>query len=323
MFRATGAGARVNTLNRRPGELPPSLEALGVELIWPETRGEGIVVGIVDTGCDAQHVLLRDAVADARSFLPGRGAADGADEHGHGTHVAGVIRQVAPGARLVVAKALDGRGEGEAAAVADAVRWLAGWTAPGGERVSVINMSLGGSEDHPDLQEAVRYAAARDVLVVAAAGNDGSENPTTSTVDYPARYPEPLAVTAVHTAGLVVPADFASDGPEVDVAGPGMEIASAWPGNRWAVLSGTSMATPHLSGAAALVASRWARRYHGAPTEAQLAAMLIYSTVDVLPPGFDVFTGAGLFTFAGLAAPRPSPTVRFRGRAAEKWRRRG
>lgn len=111
----------------------------------------------------------------------------------------------------------------------------------------VTNMSFGQRQSSPSLARAAAALEARNILLVAAAGNGGPREP----VDFPARYPQVLAVTAVDRRNRL--ALSASRGPEVDLAAPGMRILSLWPGDRLRLLSGSSMAAAHVTGAAALL----------------------------------------------------------------------
>jgi thermitase len=215
----------------------------------------GVPVGIVDTGIDADHEDLRGKVSACASSLNGtiaRGVC--ADDNDHGTHVAGTIAAIANNAvgvagvafnsPLIVCRALGGAaGSGTIADVASCVRWVH-------ERgAKVISMSLGGGASIT-LRNAVRAAWAgggrRGSLLVAAAGNDGS-----AAVEYPAGYPEVVSVAAVEDGGRH--AGFSNSNADVEVAAPGVNVLSTRRGGGYVRFSGTSMATPHAAGVAALV----------------------------------------------------------------------
>jgi thermitase len=181
---------------------------------------------------------------------------DPQDDHGHGTHVAGIaaaasnnslgIAGIAWGARIMPLKILDSSGNGSDSDVAAAMIYAADHGA------QVINLSLGGAAPASVMEAAVNYAHSRGATVVAAAGNTGSIG-----VLYPAAYPNAIAVAA--TDANDNRASFSSYGAEVDLAAPGVNVYStfwsAWSGNTYTTLSGTSMSTPHAAGAAALLAS--------------------------------------------------------------------
>jgi len=178
------------------------------------------------------------------------------DDYGHGTHVSGIaaaasdngigIAGIAWGARIMPLKILGSNGEGSDSDVASAMIWAADHGA------TIINLSLGGDTPALVMEAAVDYAHGHGVTVVAAAGNSGGPD-----VFYPAAYANAIAVAATDTDDNR--AGFSSYGPEVDLAAPGVGIYSTYwtfgSGSTYATLSGTSMSTPHVAGAAALLAS--------------------------------------------------------------------
>ena len=217
------------------------------------SSGLGVKVCVVDTGIQNTHPDLAGAVAGGQNFVVARGRIDPAkwaDDNGHGTHVAGIIAArdngigvvgVAPEATLFAAKVLDRNGSGYVSAVAEGVISCVEHGA------QVINMSLGSAADSTLMHDAVRYASENDLIIVAAAGNESGG------VSYPAKYPEVLAVSAVD-ANLDF-AWFSNFGSEVAFAAPGVAINSTYLGSTYKVLSGTSMAAPHVAGVAALMLS--------------------------------------------------------------------
>ncbi|WP_328587601.1 S8 family serine peptidase [Serinibacter arcticus] len=238
----------------RPGGRPRA-----APLPW---SGRGITVAVLDTGYDAHHPDLDGRVALSHSFIPGETAQDG---NGHGTHVAGTIGavrhpsggqrrySVAPGCRLLVGKVLGNSGGGTSGGVLAGMNWAIE------QGADVISMSLGSDTRVGDTYLRYYEAAGRAALdagsiIVAAAGNNG-DNPVGS----PANCPSVLAVAAVDQHLRRAP--FSSialngNGGEVNIAGPGVGIYSSWPvdAGSYQVLRGTSMATPHVSGIAALYA---------------------------------------------------------------------
>lgn len=275
--------------------LPWGIARIGADVAHAEGKtGAGVDVGVIDHGIDDRHPDLEanladpDAEATHRSWADcERGACDypWTDDGGHGTHVAGIIAAadgdggtvgVAPDATLHALKVCGGAGGCRTSAIAEAIRHAAdqGW--------AVVNLSLGSSQENPALQAAGRYALEAGVLPVAAAGNRGRPN----SVGYPAAYDEFLAVSATDIDDAV--ADFSSTGPEVDIAAPGATICSAALDGH-AVQSGTSMAAPHVAGAAAtLVADGYS------PTEAR--ERLLETAEDL--GAADTEQGAGLVDVA-------------------------
>jgi serine protease len=239
------------------------LKAAGAPSAWDSTRGAGVTVAIIDTGIAPVDDLDPARLLTGHNFFSG--GDDAVDDHGHGTHVAGTVAQstdngvgvagMAPLARLMPLKVLGADGSGTSVAIADAIRWAADHGA------RVLNLSLGGAARSAAMAHAVSYARSRGCVVVCAAGNGGRRG-----VSYPAAYPGALAVSAVGPQGRLAP--YSSYGPEVRIAAPGgdksqgeeagvlqetIDPSSGAGVYRW--FQGTSMAAPHVSGAAALLES--------------------------------------------------------------------
>ncbi len=266
---------------------------------WDITTGSSAVtIAILDSGVDLSHPEL------APKLLPGHDFANGdaipQDDNGHGTHVAGIaaaasnnglgMAGITWGARILPVKVLDEFNTGTYASVAAGIVWAADRGA------QVINLSLGGSGNSATLESAVNYAASRGVALTAAAGNTGGA------VLYPARYPSVIAVA--NTNALNQRVSTSAFGPEIDLAAPGAGIYSLAIGGGYTTLGGTSMSTPHVSGALALLLS-----LPGVST-GQARAYLEASALDIDAPGWDVFTGHGLIQLdAALLLAIPAPTV--------------
>jgi subtilisin family serine protease len=214
--------------------------------------GTGAHVAIVDTGIDASHPGLEGNVGPGTSVIDG--VDSWTDTDGHGTHCAGVVAAsegdgetlgVAPDATLHPVKAIDG-GSSRYSVLIRAIKWVADRTSEEWGR-SVANLSLSGSSHAESLQSACRYAADAGVTLVAAAGNDAA-----SEVGYPARYDSVVAVSATDESDAI--ADFSNTG-SITVAAPGVGVRSTWLDGEYRRASGTSMAAPHVSGAAADLAA--------------------------------------------------------------------
>ncbi|WP_428564111.1 MAG: S8 family peptidase [Solidesulfovibrio sp. DCME] len=229
------------------------LEALGVPGLWSMTRGEGIKIGVIDTGADLKHTDLVGAIADSRTF----GVRDGAeawDHIGHGTHVCGIIAArdnnqgiigVAPRSKLYIAKVLDCEEDLDADVIAEAIDWCVE------KGVDIINISLALYDGSDALEEAVERAVEANVAIVAAAGNEGNYQ---DFICYPAKYRGVLCVGSVDRNRKLSPTS--SVGNRLDLLAPGEEIYSTFPLGIYAKLSGTSMACPFVTGIAALVLAR-------------------------------------------------------------------
>jgi thermitase len=279
------------------------LPRLGAEDAWTALglgrfpREGGSRVGIVDTGVDASHEDLAGKVAACATSADGEIAAGACpDGAGHGTHVAGTIGAVADNGAglagvafaspLVVCKALGDDGSGTDADVAACIRWVHDAGA------KVISMSLGGSASRT-IAEAVRYAWERGgrggSVLVAAAGNDG-----TGAVEYPAGREEVVSVAAVDVRDAV--AGFSNHNDDVEIAAPGVDVVSTVPGGRYEPMSGTSMATPHVAGAAALL---WDA--HPRSAASTIRARLDAAAADLGDPGRDPFYGFGRLDLSRIA----------------------
>jgi thermitase len=247
----------------------------------------GVMVGIVDTGIDANHEDLSGKLVDcgrASTLFGTVSNGNCADDNDHGTHVSGTIAAkanngvgvagVAFNSPLSMCKALNALGSGSTAGVANCITWLA-------QRGSkIISMSLGGGASST-LQTAVRNASNAGVLIIAAAGNDGD-----ATLNYPAAYPEVVSVAA--TDNRDQRASFSNANSDVEIAAPGVNILSTKRGGGYVSFSGTSMATPHVAGVAALI---WGK--NPGFTAAQVRSKLDASVDDKGPAGRDPSFGFG------------------------------
>jgi len=263
-----------------------------------DVNGDGsrdVEVAVIDTGVDPSHPDLKDNIAWCVSVIGGTVSSDCYDGNGHGTHVAGTIAAllngyglvgVAPGVEIYAIKALDDDGSGTFSdvivAIDMAIRGPDGVVDRDGDGLvagdpdddapEVISMSLGGSYAPAELQEIIQQAYSYGIVIVAAAGNEGADTPS-----YPAAYPEVIAVGAIDSSEQVP--SWSNRNPEV--AAPGVDINSTWPGGGYNVISGTSMATPHVSAVVALMQA--ARMAKGLP---------------ILPPGS--FDDTGNDTVRGI-----------------------
>ena len=279
------------------------LKRVGAEQAWNYTCGRGATVAVVDTGvaCFDRGPFSRGTdLAGTRchggwNFVDDSGEAY--DDQGHGTHVAGTIAQTtnngvgAAGlafcATLMPVKVLNQRGFGTVANVAEGIRFAAD------EGAGVINLSLGGPIKSRILEDAVDHALKRGVVVVAAAGNSGRR------VGWPAAYPGVIAVSATDDADRI--ATFSSRGPEVAIAAPGVAVTqqTICNGGRdkcevFGTFNGTSMASPHVAGVAALIESL------GVTRGSRVAEVL---TATARPNGDAALYGAGIVD-AGKAVSR-------------------
>lgn len=306
MFRATSSATLSNSIVRT-AVVPVDLVDLGT--IESTNQGAGIITAVIDSGVDSRHVALASQVLNGVDYYDGVSTLTGGctsfdaatyprwqgdtnvkpnhagfgkfDPEGHGTHVAGIIAAngfgmtgVAPESKILPVRVLGADGSGDSTDVACGIKWAAD------NGADIINMSLGSDIDSLAVNVAVKYALSKDVVVLAAAGNDGPINSpsypaatnTSASLDSPVTY-DVIAVGATDSTGNIQA--FSNRGSYVDFAAPGVDILStcmATPvfsdindlinscdtkdgSDRYESLSGTSMATPHVAGVVALIMS--------------------------------------------------------------------
>jgi major intracellular serine protease len=269
--------------------MPYGIKQIGAPEIWEKgEEGEGVVVAILDTGIDTTHPDLRDQIIGGRNFTSEGRRDDITDRNGHGTHVAGTIAGarnntgvigVAPKAKLLIGKVLNKYGTGGYRGITDAIRWATDWRGPNGERTRVINMSLGGPIHDPDQYAAILYACSKGVLVIVAAGNEGDDDEETMEYGYPALYNECITVAACDEEKKL--ARFSNNSKQVDAISAGVDVLSTYPTGQYAVLSGTSMATPHVTGAVALLIALGEKYFGRMLTESEIYALLVQNCCSI------------------------------------------
>ncbi|MFD6935060.1 S8 family serine peptidase [Streptomyces goshikiensis] len=291
----------------RTATLDKSTRQIGADKAWAAGYdGAGVKIAVLDTGVDATHADLAGQVVAEQNFST---AADARDHFGHGTHVAsiaagtgarsaGAFKGVAPGAKLLNGKVLDDSGSGDDSGILAGMEWAVA------QGADIVNLSLGGPDTAQvdPLEAAVgKLSADKGVLFAIAAGNSGRGGP--GTVNSPGSADAALTVGAVDDADAL--ADFSSTGPRTgdgavkpDVTAPGVDItAAAAPGSvidreagqnppGYLTISGTSMATPHVAGAAALL-----KQQHPAWKGAELKGALTASAKGAAYTPFQQGTG--------------------------------
>lgn len=275
---------------------------------WATTTGGPVIVAVIDSGADLSHPDLQPNLISGRRF--GSTYPDSCpvpsqlpqDDNGHGTHVSGIIAAAGNNAlgvtgtawtaRIMPLKVLDCNGNGYVSDAVLAIKWAADLDAG----VRIINLSIGtpATSGLKVFEEAVRYAQDRNILVVAAAGNIDDYAIKPGTVVYPAAFSGVVGVGSTDSGDRL--AYYSSQGFWVDVVAPGQSVYSTVLRSAYGFMNGTSMATPHVSGVAALL---WSRYPQLAAT--QVAAIIRGSAKDLGAPGYDEAYGWGrLDAFAAM-----------------------
>ena len=280
-----------------PQTIPWGIQRVNAPAAWPVSAGTGVRVAVLDTGIQLDHPDLAANIGGGYNALNPRKPAN--DGNGHGTHVAGTIGAVnnsigvvgvAPNVTLHAVRVLNDAGRGF---LSDLIEGLDRCRS---RNIRIVNMSLGASSDNQSFHDAISIAYASGIVLVAAAGNNGGGYGTgTGQVDYPAAYPEVIAVSATDQYDSF--AVFSSSGPAVDLAAPGVDVRSTINGSNYATWSGTSMATPHVSAAAAIRVA-----LHPTESPEQVKAALQSTAINLGLPSDQ--QGAGLVdAYAAALAP--------------------
>lgn len=252
-LHAIGAGSAGAVAVKKPRSKPTvpwGVTRIRAPEAWKRSTGARVKVGVIDTGIDFSHPDLQHAIGGGvnlinRHMLP-------IDDNGHGTHISGTIAAasqhagiigVAPQASIYAVKAFDHNGTSYVSDIIQGIEWCIR------NRIDVINMSFGMKTRSTALEEAVRAAYKAGVAIVASSGNGGRKG----FVDYPARFTQTIAVGATTKGQKIAP--FCNKGKQIDIYAPGEKIVSTWVGGKYNELSGTSMATSHVSGVIALLLS--------------------------------------------------------------------
>ncbi|GIN25411.1 S8 family peptidase [Bacillus sp. FSL W8-0445] len=230
---------------RDDGEIDWGLKAINAPNVWSKTKGEGVRILLMDTGVDTDHPELSHAFKSGYNFFERSHNVE--DEKGHGSHVAGLLvgknTGVAPEAELHVIKVLNDNGKGNMASVMDGITYAINYG------FDVLCMSLGVDRELPNIfKERIERAYNEGIVMVCATGNDGNNESL-----YPARLDEVIAVGGVDKDKKITP--FTNRG--FDVLAPSTEILSSYKDGKYAKMTGTSMASPLVAGAIALLISHY------------------------------------------------------------------
>jgi len=301
--------------NRRPNDVfytryQWNLPMIDMERSWEQSTGsKNVIVAVVDTGIDLDHPEFQGRLTDGYNVIEDTN--NPMDDNGHGTHVAGVIAArsnngdgiagMTWNSKLMPIKAIGADGSGTAFDIAQGIRWATDHGA------DVINLSVGNYTSSAALQDACRYAYEKNVVLVAATGNDATDQP-----GYPAAYKEVFGVSAIdHNRQR---ADFSNFGDYVDVVAPGVDIPSTYIYSDYAALSGTSMACPHVAALAALI-----RSVNPRLSPDDVMKIMRKSAIDLGDQGKDTLYGYGMINVnAALTQAKTNAATPFEAEKPEE-----
>lgn len=223
-----------------------NIRKIRADQVWQVASGKGVRVGILDTGIDPYHPDLNGNILGGFDTIQYK---SWGDNNGHGTHVAGIVAAIrnngigvagtAPVAGLYAVRVLNTAGYGYTSDIIEGIDWCIS------RGCQVINMSLGSYSYNQSFQDAINRAYGAGIVAVAAAGNDGTSSPL-----YPAAYSHVISVSATDKNDNIP--SWSNYGSYIDFAAPGVSIYSTYKKRSYATMSGTSMASPHVAGIAAL-----------------------------------------------------------------------
>lgn len=217
---------------------------------WQQSRGENVIIAVIDTGVDFNHEDLKNNIITGKNFVELN--KEPMDVCGHGTHVSSTIAAqdngcgivgVANKAKIMPIKGLDDNGSGNTNSIVSSIKFAAN------AGVDFITMSLGSPNPSKPIENAINYAASKGCVIFCAAGNSGSSHD----IMYPAKYKNTISIGAIDKN--LNRTNFTCSGDSLDFLAPGHEIIGCVPNNNYAMMSGTSMSNPYAVGLAALLCS--------------------------------------------------------------------
>lgn len=265
---------------------PKHIVDMNVPAMWEKgITGDGITVAIIDSGCDYQNPLLKGKVKAVYNYTADDDGdrANVTDYLGHGTHIAGIIAGenfedkvmgIAPDVKLLIYKVIS---KDESLCSYDIIAQAIYASAQAG--ADIINLSLGGTNESPQVYEAIKYALDLNISVVSASGNNGDGIASTSERVYPGAYHEVIEVGAINSKGKV--ATFSNTNPDIDCVAHGTKIVSTGINGGFMVMSGTSQSAPMVSGVLALIRQWGKNEFERELKEDEIYSLLIKNTKKI------------------------------------------
>ena len=257
-----------------------AMEQNKIKLFWNKgITGKGIKVGVVDTGIQLDHEMYKGKIITGQNFSDdGLSSSDLSSTHYHGTAVTSLIcgdyinyqaYGIAPDCKIIIGKAMNSSGKGSSVAIANAILYCVQ------QGADIINCSVGCVDDSSDLRNAVNTAVRSGVSIVCASGNDGHNDTDGSVreVRYPGAYDESICVGSMDSYFKI--SDYSNSSEFVDIVAQGEDVICAYPGNNYAIISGTSFSTPIISGILALLKQKFRVDFQRDPAESELYGMLL------------------------------------------------
>lgn len=250
---------------------------LEIDKQWNKSDGDGVTVGVIDTGCDRNHPDIETNIIDGFNFL--NNSKNFFDDNGHGSHVCGTICAannskgmvgVAPKTKIHALKVMNDKGQGDAHAITQAIYYCIE------HKIDIITMSLGSKYVIKGIQKALQKANDSNILVFCAAGNSGPNQD----VMYPANDKNTISIGAINER--LERTNFTCSGDSLDFLAPGENIMSILPNSRYGLMSGTSMSNPFAVGCASLYLSYY-RKYEGKQviTQQEMIEILKKNTIKL------------------------------------------
>ncbi|MDR2996455.1 MAG: S8 family peptidase [Bacillus cereus] len=244
-------------------EISENIKLIKAPIIWNKSKkGKGRTIAIIDSGCQIDHPNLKENIIGFQNFTldDENNPFNVTDYLGHGTHVAGIISStgknnqmigIAPASKLLILKVINKYGVGKYKDLINAIEYAINWKGPQGQKIDIINISLGGNKNDPKLYEMILKAYKLGIIIVVSAGNYGDGNANTNEILYPGYYKEVIQIGAIDQELKII--ETSNSNNEIDFVAPGYRILSTYLNSSYTHLSGTSMAAPHVSGGIALI----------------------------------------------------------------------